>query len=120
MNICIKQTACSRQRSRFTTTAHYSPPIDGQSMATSSAASGLIPIGKDESMLLKSVSVDAQVRGFVMGLRSTLTYSNDSPDPVEVLFRFPVEKSHAVVGLAAVIDGRKIAAIPFTISSSHT
>ena len=59
---------------------------------------------------LKSVSVEAQVKGFVMGLQSTLTYSNDSPDPVEVLFRFPVEKSHAVVGLTAVIDGRKIAA----------
>ena len=73
-------------------------------------ASGLVPKGKDASLPLKSVSVDAQVRGFVMGLRSTLTYSNDSPDPVEVLFRFPVEKSHAVVGLTAVIDGRKIAA----------
>ena len=73
-------------------------------------ASGLVPKGKDASLPLKSVSVEARVRGFVMGLQSTLTYSNDSPDPVEVLFRFPVEKSHAVVGLTAVIDGRKIAA----------
>ena len=73
-------------------------------------ATGLVPKGKDASLPLKSVSVEAQVRGFVMGLQSTLTYSNDTPDPVEVLFRFPVEKSHAVVGLTAVIDGRKIAA----------
>ena len=74
-------------------------------------SSGLVvPKRKDVSLPLKSVSVEAQVRGFVMGLRSTLTYSNDSPDPVEVLFRFPVEKSHAVVALTAVIDGRKIAA----------
>ncbi|CAI8029551.1 von Willebrand factor A domain-containing protein 5A [Geodia barretti] len=74
-------------------------------------AEGGLLVAKGKAPLpLKSVSVDAQVRGFVMGLRSTLTYSNDSPDPVEVLFRFPVEKSHAVVGLTAVIDGRKIAA----------
>ena len=79
-------------------------------MATSPAVSGLVPKGKDASLPLKNVSVEAKVRGFVMGLQSTLTYSNDTPDPVEVLFRFPVEKSHAVVGLTAVIDGRKIAA----------
>ena len=79
-------------------------------MATSPAVSGLVQKGKDASLPLKSVSVEARVRGFVMGLQSTLTYSNDTPDPVEVLFRFPVEKSHAVVGLTAVIDGHKIAA----------
>jgi hypothetical protein len=71
---------------------------------------GLLPKGKDTSLPLKSVSVEARIRGYVLGLQSTLTYSNDSPDPAEVLFRFPVEKSHAVVGLTAVIDGRKIKA----------
>jgi hypothetical protein len=71
---------------------------------------GLLVAKVKAPLPLKSVSVNAQIRGFVMGLRSTLTYSNDSPDPVEVLFRFPAEKSHAVVGLTAVIDGRKIAA----------
>ena len=71
---------------------------------------GLVAKGKDSSLPLKSVSVEARVRGFVLGLSSTLTYSNDSSDPVEVLFRFPLEKSHAVVGLTALIDGRKIKA----------
>ena len=52
----------------------------------------------------------AEVKGYVLGLTSTLKYSNDSPDPVEVLFRFPLEQSHAVVGLTAIIDGRKIKA----------
>ena len=52
----------------------------------------------------------AEVKGYVLGLQSTLKYCNDSPDPVEVLFRFPVEQSHAVVGLTAVIDGRRIRA----------
>ena len=65
---------------------------------------GLIANGtrKDAFFPLKSVSVEARVRGFVLGLSSTLTYSNDSSDPVEVLFRFPLEKSHAVVGLTAL------------------
>ena len=71
---------------------------------------GLASKWKDSSLPLKSVSVEARVRGFVLGIRSTLTYSNDSSDPVEVLFRFPLEKSHAVVGLTALIDGRKIKA----------
>ena len=74
------------------------------------AQEGLL-LAKDKVPLpLKSVSVESQIRGFVLGLQSTLAYSNDSSDPVEVLFRFPLEKSHAVVGLTAVIDGRKIAA----------
>ena len=71
---------------------------------------GLVAKGKDISLPLKNVSVEARVRGFVLGLHSTLTYSNDTSDPVEVLFRFPIEKSHAVVGLTAIIDGRKIKA----------
>ena len=78
-------------------------------MATSRLC-GLVPKGKNASLPLKNVSVQAQVRGFVLGLQSTLTYSNDSSDPAEVLFRFPLEKSHAVVGLTATIDGRKIKA----------
>ena len=74
------------------------------------AASGLVAKDKNTPLPLKSVSVEAQVKGFVLGLHSTLTYSNDASDPVEVLFRFPIEKSHAVVGLTAIIDGRKIKA----------
>ena len=54
--------------------------------------------------------MEAEVKGYVLGLQSTLKYCNDSPDPVEVLFRFPVEQTHAVVGLTAVIDGRRIRA----------
>jgi len=71
---------------------------------------GLLMAGKHTALPLKEVSVQAQVKGYVLGLLSTLKYSNDSPDPIEVLFRFPVEQSQAVVGLTAVIDGRKIKA----------
>ena len=66
--------------------------------------------GKRAPLPLKAVSVQAHVKGYVLGLVSTLKYSNDSSDPIEVLFRFPVEQSQAVVGLTAVIDGCKIKA----------
>ena len=52
-------------------------------------ATGLVPKGKDASLPLKNVSVEAKVRGFVMGLQSTLTYSNDTPYPVEVFLHLP-------------------------------
>ena len=54
--------------------------------------------------------MDAEIQGYVLGLKSTLKYVNDSTDPVEVMFRFPLEQSHAVVGLTAIIDGRRIKA----------
>ena len=54
--------------------------------------------------------MEAEINGFVLGLKSVLKYTNESSDPVEVLFRFPLEDSNAVVGLTAIIDGRKIKA----------
>ena len=71
---------------------------------------GLILKDKRTPLPLKDVSVEAEIQGYVLGLKSTLNYANESPDPVEVVFRFPLEQSHAVVGLTAVIDGRKIKA----------
>ena len=71
---------------------------------------GLVLKGKRTPLPLKDVSVEAEIQGYVLGLKSTLKYDNDSSDPVEVVFRFPLEQSHAVVGLTAVIDGRKIKA----------
>lgn len=59
---------------------------------------------------LKDVAVRAEIQGYVLGLNSTLKYTNDSSDPVEVTFRFPLEDSHAVVGLTAVMGGRNIKA----------
>ena len=71
---------------------------------------GLVDKSKRKTFPLKDVSVEAEIQGYVLGLKSTLKYDNDSSDPVEVVFRFPLEQSHAVVGLTAVIDGRKIKA----------
>ena len=71
---------------------------------------GLIIKQTEKPIPLKEVSVEAEVKACLLGLKSVLKYTNDSSDPVEVLFRFPVEDSSAVVGLTAIIDGRRIKA----------
>ena len=75
-----------------------------------SEAFGLVTSKERKPLPLKDVAVEAEIRGYVLGLQSTLKYENASTDPLEVVFRFPLEQSHAVVGLTAVIDGRKIRA----------
>ena len=50
-------------------------------------------------LLIQDVSVKATVSGYLVGLDSTLKYHNEGSNPVEVLFRFPLEESFAVVGL---------------------
>ena len=79
-------------------------------MAADQADYGLLIKGKNASLPLKDVSVSAFVQGYLLGLQSVLKYENSGSDPVEVLFRTPVDDSHAVVGLEAVIDGRRIRA----------
>jgi hypothetical protein len=37
-----------------------------------------------------------------------LVYENNESNPVEVKFKMPMENSQIVVGLSAVIDGRKV------------
>ena len=71
---------------------------------------GLLVKDQTASLPLKDVSVSAFVQGYLLGVQSVLKYENSGPDPVEVLFRTPVDESHAVVGLEAVIDGRRIRA----------
>ena len=71
---------------------------------------GLLIKDQTASLPLKDVSVSSFVQGYLLGVQSVLKYENDGPDPVEVLFRTPVDDSHAVVGLEAVIDGRRVRA----------
>ena len=71
---------------------------------------GLLLADKSAALPLKKVSVNAEVKGYLLGLQASLVYQNDSTDPVEVLFRMPLERSHAVVGLTALLDGKKIKA----------
>lgn len=71
---------------------------------------GLIISDKNAEVPLKKASVQAKLCGYIVGLESVLKYSNESTDPLEVLFRFPVDESFAVVGLEAMIAGRRIKA----------
>ncbi|XP_028392751.1 von Willebrand factor A domain-containing protein 5A-like isoform X2 [Dendronephthya gigantea] len=71
---------------------------------------GLFVCGREDAIPLKSLSVRAFLQGYVVGFRSTLTYENKTSNPLEVFFRTPVDDSYAVVGLEAIIDGRKIQA----------
>ena len=69
---------------------------------------GLVSVDKKTILPLKDVSVQVKVKGYLVGISSTLSYSNDTSNPLEVSFRFPLEESFAVVGLEAIIDGRKV------------
>ena len=79
-------------------------------MDESSYLIGLQVADKKIPVPLKSCVVKASLNGYVVGLDSTLTYVNDGTSPVEVLFKFPVDQSYAVVGLEAVIAGKRIRA----------
>ena len=69
---------------------------------------GLSTVLKGVSVPLKDASVRARIQGYLVGVASTLRYANDSEDPLEVVFRFPVHDSWAVVGLEATIGGRTV------------
>jgi len=71
---------------------------------------GLVSSNNKTALPLKDVSVHVNVKGYLVGVSSTLSYSNDTRNPLEVTFRFPLEESFAVVRLEATIDGRKIKA----------
>ncbi len=70
---------------------------------------GLIVQGKKKKQVpLKSVAVSGHIRGYLYGLETKFTYHNWTDTPMEVLFRFPIDESGAVVGLEARIDGKTI------------
>ena len=71
---------------------------------------GLFSADKKTVLLLKDISVQVKVKGYLVGVSSTLNYSNDTSNPLEVTLRFPLEESFAVVELEAIIDGRKVKA----------
>ena len=71
---------------------------------------GLVASKDFTPLPLKDVAVGVEINGFVLGMKSTLKYENATEAPLEVVFRFPLEKSHAVVGLTALIGGRRIRA----------
>ena len=75
-----------------------------------SVEAGLLLADNSVALPLKKVCVNAEVKGYLLGLQASLVYQNNATDPVEVIFRMPLERSHAVVGLTALLDGNKIVA----------
>ena len=71
---------------------------------------GLVSSDKNTVLPLKDVSVHVKVKGYLVEVSSTLNYSSDTSNPLEVTFQFPLEESFAVVGLEAIVDGRKVKA----------
>ena len=69
---------------------------------------GLSAVGKGDAIPLKAVTVDARIQGYLVGVAASLSYANDGEEPLEVVFRFPVPDSWAVVGLDAAIAGRSV------------
>ena len=86
--------------------AFFLPALSTRNMVLT----GLLIQGRNESIPLKEISVRAYLQGFVVGFQSKFTYDNESSEPLEVLFRTPVDDSYAIVDLEAVLDGRKIRA----------
>ncbi len=79
-------------------------------MADDELRAGLVVAGKYTLLPLKSSNVRVEVQGYVVSLNSVLKYANEGDSPVEVLFKFPIEESFAVVGMEATIEERKISA----------
>ena len=77
--------------------------------ASEQSSGGLVK-SNGQSLPLRSLVVEGDVKGYILGLQARLSYENDDKDPVEVMFRMPLESTQAVVGLTAVVDGRKIIA----------
>ena len=69
---------------------------------------GLFAVGKQDAIPLKAVTVDVRIQGYLVGVAASLRYANDGEEPLEVVFRFPVPDSWAVVGLDAAIAGRSV------------
>ena len=73
---------------------------------------GLVVIGKQNysELPMKHASVIADIKGYLVHTKSVLKYTNNSCSPLEVAFRFPVDKSYAVTQLKAIIGERSITA----------
>uniref|UniRef100_H3B1P8 von Willebrand factor A domain containing 5A n=1 Tax=Latimeria chalumnae TaxID=7897 RepID=H3B1P8_LATCH len=59
---------------------------------------------------LKAISVEVQVKSFVVDVASTLLYKNEEENPVEAVFVFPIEEGCTVYSFEAMVDGKKIVA----------
>ena len=75
-------------------------------------APGARPWEEDElkPIPLLLVNIDANVDNFVAEVLMTQKYKNKEKNPLEVVYRFPIEEDAAVTACSAVLDGKTIVA----------
>ena len=73
---------------------------------------GLIIRGKDFLQIpLESISIKANIYGILAHFEASLVYKNSTPDPIEVEFKHPLYSESTLIGIDAIIDGKKIKGI---------
>ena len=73
---------------------------------------GLIARGKDFLQIpLESISIQANIYGILAHFEASLVYKNSTPDPIEVEFKHPLYNESILIGIEAIIDGKKIRGI---------
>jgi len=71
---------------------------------------GLKIVNSDKPVPLKSIDVNVTVKGFVANVTSVLVYKNTDEEPIEVIYKFPIDDQGAVYHFEAQIEGRTIIA----------
>ena len=71
---------------------------------------GLLVKESGKALPLRSLAVEGDINGYVVGLSIKLIYDNDNTGPVEVTFRMPLEEKYVLTNLTALIDGKRIKA----------
>ncbi|XP_051778086.1 von Willebrand factor A domain-containing protein 5A-like [Erpetoichthys calabaricus] len=63
---------------------------------------------KDESVPLKSITVEVSISGFIADVSTTLCYENNKCNPVEAVFVFPMEDGSTIYDFHAEIGKKSI------------
>ncbi|XP_018426332.1 PREDICTED: von Willebrand factor A domain-containing protein 5A-like [Nanorana parkeri] len=71
---------------------------------------GLIIVASRQPVPLQGISVDVQVKGFVVDVSATLKYKNKEEKAVEAVFIFPMDEDSAVYSFEATTEGKTIVA----------
>ena len=77
--------------------------------AETAAASGLVTVGGDLVPLV-GVRVEAEIRDYGVRVVLIQRYRNDESEPIEAVYKFPLDDAAAVCGFEATIDGRRVVA----------
>ena len=73
---------------------------------------GLIACGIEQTnMPLDSISIQTNIYGLLAHFEAAFSYTNSSKDPIEVEFKHPLHSDSVLVGIEAVIDGKRMKGI---------